>query len=370
MKTLLQKLVQTDSTLAQGELAAAEILKRFFDEAGIPCWIDCWDGNRANCIARLSGADSQPGLLFLSHLDVVPPGDAVWTWPPFSGLEQDGRICGRGATDMKGGLVAAAQAIKNLHDAGLPLKGDIVFAATAGEETDSCGVERWVQSTEDLPQFQGIVIPEPTDFSVINAHRGLLWLEITTHGKTAHGSTPQLGINAVTSMAKVLDRLNHYTLPPESHPQLGTGSLSVNTISGGKALNVIPDQCILGIDIRTLPSQSHEAIKADLQGMLQSLRDQDPSFSAEVSIIRSVGALETDPTNPFVERLCDIVSVPAPVAVGFTTDAPSVVPLGAPIVICGPGQGSACHQPNESIAWADVEKAVRLYEEIIHAYLT
>ena len=370
MKTLLQKLVQVDSTRERGELEAAGVLKTFFDRTEIPCQVDVWDTNRANCVAHLKGQGSGPGLLFLCHLDVVPPGGVTWQHPPFSGEEIDGRIFGRGTTDMKGGTVAAAEAMRNVLASGPKLQGDLILAATAGEETDSCGVERWMQSASRLPELAGVMIPEPTDFAVVNAHRGLLWLEITTYGKTAHSSTPHLGINAVNAMAAVLDRLHHFSLANASHPQLGTGSLSVNTITGGKALNVVPDQCTLGVDIRTLPDQSHADLLRDIQHLLDELRAQDPNFQAKVSIIRSVGALETDPTSPFIRQVCHIMDKNGPQPVGFTTDAPSVVPLGVPIAICGPGQGSACHQPNESIALADVEKAVCLYEQLIRSLLT
>lgn len=370
MKTLLQKLVQCDSTLVQGELHTAQVLQAYFEEAKIPCQIETWSDNRANCVARIRGQGKRPGLMFLCHLDVVPPGDAVWQHPPFSGVEVEGTIYGRGATDMKGGTAAAAVALRNCQAAGLQPLGDIIFAATAGEETDSCGVERLMDRAADLPPLAGVIIPEPTDFTVINAHRGLLWLELTTHGKTAHGSAPQLGINAIENMKQAMDLLKRLPLDTTAHPQLGTCSMSLNTIQGGKALNVVPDQCTLGIDIRILPGQDPEAIVRDLEHLLEEQHQRCHSFKASVSVKRSVGALETEPDHVFVRQVCDVAQVSGAKAVGFTTDAPSVIPLGVPIVVYGPGRGSACHQPDESIALADVDRAISAYEIIIRRFLT
>lgn len=370
MKSLLQKLVQCDSTAEKGEFRTAQILERYFREANIPCHIETWDGNRANCVARISGQGTRPGLMFLCHLDVVPPGDATWQHPPFSGLEVDGHVYGRGATDMKGGTAAAAVAIRNVLASGDRLLGDVLFAATAGEETDSCGVERLMAQATDLPELAGVIVPEPTDFSVINAHRGLLWLELTTQGKTAHGSAPHLGNNAIMNMATAMNLLNHVPLDMSPHPQLGSCSMSLNTIRGGKAFNVVPDRCTLGIDIRTLPGQDPLDIVRSIETLLEEQHKRSPQFKATVSVHRCVGALETDPEHDFVRQVCALAQVPNAEAVGFTTDAPSVVPLGVPIVIYGPGQGRVCHQPDESIALADVDRAITRYEQIIRQFLT
>jgi len=370
MKTLLQKLVQTDSTLGQGELTTARTLGDYFEKAGIPCHIDSWGNNRANCVSHIQGQGNRPGLLFLCHLDVVPPGDATWQHPPFSGVEINGHIYGRGTTDMKGGTAAAAVAIRNVLNTEANLLGDIVFAATAGEETDSCGVERFMTYAEDLPELAGVIIPEPTDFKVINAHRGLLWLEITTYGKTAHGSSPHLGVNAISTMMAVMKSLEYLALPATDHPRLGPCTMSLNTLHGGKALNVIPDRCTMGLDIRTLPGQDSTQIIRDIEHILKELCDRNAPFEASVSVVRRVGALETPSDHRFVREVCEVAQAPEAKAVGFTTDAPSVVPLGAPVLIYGPGQGSVCHQPDETIALADVERAVAQYELLIRRFLT
>jgi succinyl-diaminopimelate desuccinylase len=371
MIEFLKKLIQADSGPDKGELEASKVIEQAFAHYGIACEMDVWDGNRANVVARVRTSGLKKALMIVCHHDVVSPGNVPWDHDPFSGLERDGTIYGRGATDMKGGIAASVTAMGELVRDGIDLQGDIIFAATAGEETDSCGVVRFVEKTTDLPDLAGILIPEPTDFNLINAHRGLLWLEIVTTGRTAHGSQAHLGVNAIRSMAQVLNHLeNAFDFSRETHPQLGSGCMSINTISGGKALNVVPDECRLGVDIRTLPGQDLHALLAQVQLLLDALAQKDPKFSARMTKLRSMDALETDPRCGFVRAVCEAVKIQDTKAVGFTTDGPALLPLGAPILIFGPGEGAMCHKPNEFIRVADLEQGVAYYKQIIRALLT
>jgi succinyl-diaminopimelate desuccinylase len=198
----------------------------------------------------------------------------------------------------------------------------------------------------------------------------MLWLEVITKGKAAHSSTPQLGINAISSMKSFLDELQNYKVAAKSHQLLGDCSVSINTISGGKEINVIPDKCSIGIDIRTLPSQNTRRIIDDLEGIVAKLKQKNPKFDAVVSVSREVGALETDSNCDFVKDFCSAVGVSETKAVGFTTDGPHFASLGAPIVIFGPGKPQLAHKPDEYIAIADVEKAVEYYKKVILKFLT
>ena len=390
MKTLLKELIQAESTPEKGELAAAEVISRSFRQSGIESHIDVWHQNRANVVARVEGVSPsirgqhrkasqkgdardtdrrKPGLLFACHLDVVGPGEATWTYPAFGAVETDGRIYGRGSTDMKGGTAAVVTAIRRIVDSRTELQGDVLFVATAGEETDSCGATRYVDNIGQVPRLAGVIIPEPTDFALVTAHRGMLWLEITTTGKAAHSSTPHLGVNAIASMRHILDALDNYEVSVEPHELLGECSMSVNTIEGGKAMNVVPDRCRIGIDFRTLPGQDHRRILADLEGILAKLKSGRPQYEAAVSVIRQVSPLETDRHCDFVEALYAAVGAEETKAVGYTTDGPCFASLGAPLVIFGPGQPSLCHKPDEYIDIVDLEKAVEYYTAMIRSFL-
>jgi len=146
--------------------------------------------------------------------------------------------------------------------------------------------------------------------------------------------------------------------------------MSVNTISGGKAMNVVPDKCSIGIDIRTLPGQNHQDIIDDFQEIFAKLKTKNSQFEASVSIVRSVRALETDSDCEFVRSFCSVVGIDETRAVGFTTDGPHLAALGAPVVIFGPGRPELCHKPDEYIDIADVEKAVEHYKNIILKFLS
>jgi len=369
MKDLLKQLIQAESTAAHGESAAAEVVARRFREHGIDCRIDRWDGRRSNVIAHVKTACRRPGLLFVCHLDVVGPGEKPWQHPPFGATEENGRIYGRGAVDMKGGIAAVVTALCETVDAHADLQGDIVFAATAGEETDSAGVLRFMQDRNWLPELVGVVIPEPTDLAVVTAHRGLFWLKITTKGRAAHSSTPERGVNAILAMKRVLDELERYRIPAEPHPLLGKCSMSINAITGGEAMNMVPDKCTMGIDVRTLPGQDYDTLRYDFEHILAKLKGVVPHFEGELSIERIAKAMETDPQCEFVKTFCSAVGVNLTHVIGFTTDAPHLAPLGAPIVIFGPGAPKLCHQVNEYIAIADLQKSVDLFKKAILAFL-
>ncbi|MHC4124568.1 MAG: M20 family metallopeptidase [Planctomycetota bacterium] len=370
MKKLLKNLVKADTTIDKGEIAAANILAQELALSGVTSEIDVWNHNRANIIANISSEKQKPALAFVCHLDVVPVGCGKWKFPPFEAVEQEGKIFGRGTTDMKAGIAAVITAIRQIVDSRCELKGDLIFLACAGEETDSCGVERFIEKNKDkLPSLAGVIVPEPTDFEVITTHRGLLWLKITTTGRAAHGSKPDLGINAISSMKCVLDTLGDYKPQFAPHPLLGDCSMSINTISGGQAINVIPDHCDIQIDIRTLPGQGHEQIVSDIEQILKELKACNPQFEAQVSVIRAVPALETEDCE-FTRALCCVANKPATEAAVFCTDGPYFARLDVPTVVFGPGKPHLCHQPDEYIEIADLEKAVGHYKKIILEFLS
>jgi succinyl-diaminopimelate desuccinylase len=292
---------------------------------------------------------------------------------------------------MKGPTAAAVAAICGVVDAQADLQGDIIFAATAGEETDSAGVLRFMQDhfggqkTDDRGQTEGsavlrhlpsalrnlagIIVPEPTDLAVVTAHRGLFWLKITTKGKSVHSSMAERGVNAITAMKHVLDELERYRIDVTPHPQLGPSSMSINTIRGGEAMNIVPDRCTLGVDIRTLPRQDPEAIRYDFERILARLTASVPHFEATLAVERFAGAMETDPACEFVRTFCAAVDVDLTNPIAFTTDAPHLAPLGAPIVIYGPGNPKLCHQTDEFITIADLEAGTEYFKKVMHAFL-
>jgi succinyl-diaminopimelate desuccinylase len=150
---------------------------------------------------------------------------------------------------------------------------------------------------------------------------------------------------------------------------LGRPSMSINTIAGGNAINIVPDKCTITMDIRTLPGQNHRRIIDDLRKIFAKLNQKNPAFNAEVSIIRDVAALETDNKCDFVRKFCSAVGIDETKAVGFTTDGPYFASPAVPVVIFGPGRPELCHKPDEFIEVSDLEKAVECYKKIILSFL-
>ena len=371
MKELLKKLIEAKSTPDVGEINCANVLADFFLAANLEQKVDVWDSNRANLIARLESTGQKPALLFVSHLDVVPAEKWGWHFPAFVATEHDGKIFGRGSCDMKAGIAAAAVAMTEILQSKVRLKGDIIFAATAGEETDSAGIKRFLESfVKNKSEICGVIVTEPTNFEIGTAHRGLLWLEIKTKGKTAHGSMPQLGINAIELMRAFLNELAHYDITAHPDKLLGSASMSVNKIIGGAATNIVPDMCSAQIDIRTLPGQNHSRIVKDFEGIFSKLSKQNPDFCAELKILRDVTALHTDPDCEFVSQIKQLINKGEVKATSFATDAPFIAELNIPVVVFGPGNPELCHKPDEFIETENLQKGVDFYKKIILHFLT
>jgi succinyl-diaminopimelate desuccinylase len=267
---------------------------------------------------------------------------------------------------MKGGLAALIVAATELARSGLPLRGDLILALTAGEEVDSLGATAIASRTE-LGPAQAVIIPEPSDNDIYIAEKGALWLELSTQGKTAHGAMPELGENAVLMMVDLIAELRKLQIPFKEHAMLGGFSMSVNTIQGGMKTNVVPDGCVVTVDMRTVPGQSHEAIIVRIKEMIAALSRRNSMFKASVKITNDRPPVETSPKEVAVGMFAGIVEEvigerPTPKGVQYYTDATALAPaFKAPMIICGPGDPKLAHQPNENIVIEKLFQAVKIY---------
>jgi succinyl-diaminopimelate desuccinylase len=366
----LQKLLQVKSANPPGEeIEAARRVAAWMKRWGLEAEVISIQGKRANALGRLPGEGKKPPLLFSGHLDTVPPGESPWKFDPYSGKIVGDKIYGRGASDMKGGLVAMIAAAGALAKAKAPLAGDLLIGATADEEAGTLGARHLVESGA-ISRVSGVLIGEPSDLSVYIAEKGAFWLEIVTRGKTAHGAMPDLGINAILQMNKVLARLSRLKFEYRRHPLLGKPTLNIGTIVGGIKTNVVPDACKITIDIRTVPGQSHKTILKQVQDVLEELSKKDSTFQGEVRIVSDLPALETPPQDPLVKvalRASRAVTgqPQKPRGVMYYTDGVAFVPkLKIPMVICGPGKAGLAHQPDEYVEIPKVHAAARIYSQI------
>lgn len=330
--------------------------------------------DRASVVGGLRGTGERPAFLFSGHLDTVPAGDN-WHHAILAAEISDGKIWGLGTTDMKSGVAAMLIAMEAIQRTGTTLKGDLLFAGTAGEEVDSMGAQRLVEQ-QKLSNVGFMVIGEPTTNRVFTAEKGVLWIALDTKGKTAHGSMPHLGVNAIMHMNKLLQALTAANIPYEKHPLLGDFTMNIATITGGVKTNVVPDACHVTIDTRTVIGQDHQHILDTVRQLVDHLCAEDPTFHAEVRTITERVPLDIPFDHPAVQsfvRVRDQVTgqTSTPTAATYATDGSVFVPaFNAPMVICGPGLPEKAHQPNEYVEIAKLTEAARIYTLAALAALT
>ena len=373
---LTRELIRFKSVNPPGnELEIALFVGRMLEKEGFKVDILKHSSSRGSLTARWGNGGGQ-GLIFSGHLDVVPP-EGIWDRDPFSGDVADGKIWGRGATDMKSGVAAMIAAGRAVSRAGLSLNGPLYLSFTAGEETDNLGAAETVKQYAFGP-VKAVFIPEPSLNEVYTAEKGALWLEIKTCGRAVHTSKMEEGRNALKMMLPILEALDKLEISFEEHPLLGDYRRSPNAISAGKNANTIPAQCIVKVDQRTLPGQDHETIIQQVEHAVNKVAENSglPDFKAEVRVLLDNPPLEVDFCAPFLQPLLDITGEingkkqKEPKGVGFFTDAVKFTPgLGIPFAICGPGDPRLNHQANE---WVDIDKIVdsaRIYAIAAAEYL-
>jgi acetylornithine deacetylase len=314
---------------------------------------------RPNVVGVARGTGGGKTLLLNGHIDTVGVAGMANAHQP---VIRDGRLYGRGAYDMKGGVAACMLAIadaKKQH-----LRGDVIFTGVIDEEYASLG-------TLDLARrfpADGAIVAEFTELQLILAHRGFVWLEVETIGKAAHGSRPDLGVDAIVKMGKVLSELEKLDLALRavpSHPLLGSGSLHASLIQGGQELSSYPERCLLSVERRTLPGETPEAVEAELVEMVKKVERADPSFQVVVRRGIDRAPLETSEEVDIVKAiqistLKTLGHSPQIAGVQFWTDAAVLSAQGIPSVLFGPA-GSGAHALEEWVDLASVKDCADIY---------
>ena len=281
---------------------------------------------------------------------------------PHEPVIEGDRLYGRGAYDMKGGLasimVAAARAKK------LNLRGDVILTAVSDEEFASIGTSSIVKQYH----ADAAIVTEPTELDVCVAHKGFVWLEVETMGTAAHGSLPELGVDAIVKMAKVLnglEKLDHTLRASPSHPLLKSGSVHASLIEGGQELSTYPDHCSLRIERRTIPGETQERVEAEIQRIFDHITASDPVFKATLRTTLVRDPFEVHEDEYIVQLVRNqarraLRSESAITGATFWMDSALLAASGIPTVVFGPG-GAGAHAV---IEWADLEQ-VELCAEVL-----
>ncbi|OHE54098.1 MAG: hypothetical protein A3K61_06245 [Thaumarchaeota archaeon RBG_16_49_8] len=370
---LVSSMVQIPSVNPPGnEEGIAQFLAGKMSEIGLE--VETFESapHRPNVIGRLRGTGGGPVLMLNGHLDVVPPGDpGLWTVEPFGGEIRHGKVYGRGSADMRGGLASMLLAAKVLREAGVPLKGDLLLTGVADEEVGGKGANDVVDRGYSADM---VVICEPTDLVPLRAHKGILWLEISTAGNALHSSRVSSKgtwgeVNAIYKMTEVIKALQNYLteLEKRTNPLVGNPTVSVGTIIGGTKTNIVPDRCTITVDRRLLPDESPEEAKAEIEQILLKLSEQDPKLKTDLKVIISRSGAVTPEDSPIVQlsKAAAEEALGKPVEVSgcpATSDMEVFVNrAGWPTVIMGPGRIGTAHIVDEYIDVDQVVAAAKIY---------
>ncbi|HYJ59837.1 MAG TPA: M20 family metallopeptidase [Actinomycetota bacterium] len=359
----------------QTEDEAAELAAAFLTGIGADPEIVRGEAGRPSVVATI-GDPAGPSLAWNGHLDTVPAGSPdTWSHPPFAGDVVDGRLVGRGATDMKGAIAAALVAGAALVRAGLPLAGSLAFHLAADEELAGWHGTRVLRDRGLLTQ-DACIVGEPTDLRIALAERGGAWMTATSYGAAAHGSRPHEGVNAITNMARFLLRLPE-GLPDTIHPLCGPPTVNAALIQGGSAPNMVPDRCVVEIDRRIVPGEtSADAVLAPFHAIVEDLRHDDPSVRIDVEVREWTDAAESSGDS--------VVAALARAAIGAETGTPGlddgftgitdarfyINDAAIPTIIFGPGTLAVAHAADEWVAVEDLVTAARAYARVFAGFLT
>lgn len=373
---LLKESIRVNTVLGN-EKELADHLQTLLDSHDIPSKQVEYSSGRNGLVVTLEGNQPGPVLGFSGHLDVVPIGEVEWDDDPFAAVEKDGKLYGRGSCDMKSGLISAIVALIRIKKSGFNFNGTIKMLITVGEETSSIGATQLVNEgyANDL---DALIINEPTDLKVGVAHKGALWPRITTFGKTAHGSMPHKGVNAIEKIIKFVSEFNNsFDFSQYTDDLLGHSTSSLNIIRGGNGTNVVPDKATVELDIRTLPQQDHEQIKSEIEAILYQLAENDEDFKYEIEYINDLVSIKTDPEDPFTQIVNQSVREvlqqdPEIFAPSYYTDGSEFVlsDNDYPIIIIGPGEAEMAHQPNEYVVIDKYFDMIDINQKIIENYFS
>ena len=345
-----------------GEGDIAVLAAEWLSEWGLETETEEVAPGRWNVVARLVGEG--PVLVLNGHLDTI--GVEGMTVPPFDAALDGERLTGRGSCDMKGGVAALLAATARLASSGP--RPNLLVALTADEEHASLGMSAFVASGRagDLA-----VVCEPTSLAVMPAHKGFVWIRATFRGRAAHGSLPEVGIDAIRHAGLYLAALDGYAaelVAREEHRLLGHGSFHAGTITGGSAESVYPDRCELLLERRTMPGESPETVMDEFRKVLGELRARDDDLEATLEMTLERPGTEVPEDAPLVQGLLSAASAhgDSPPVVGMTAwvDAALLNVAGTPAVCYGPGAIAQAHTADE---WIETRE-IRLCTDVLESF--
>lgn len=364
---LCQDLVRAPSENPPGdEKEVAKVTETWLERLDLPCSFVTPLPARVSTLSEWGSSEDGPTLLFNGHYDVVPTPDAdQWPHPPYGAEVHDGKLYGRGSTDMKAGIAACLAAVSALKRAGLEPKGRLMMHFVADEEALGTHGTKFLVDNGYCDGIDEALVGEPTGLHLVTSERGAVWLRIITEGASAHGSTPHLGTNAIEHMAHVVQAVTGMRFR-KLHEVLGAPTVNVGTIRGGSKVNMVADHCEIEIDRRTIPGETTDEVVGEFEAVLADLATKHGDLRARIEVDDGAQASETPPGTTMVDLLSEgrrAFGVDAS-EIGYAgaTDARFLINQGQiPSIVCGPGDVLLAHTTGEHVDVDELTDATRIY---------
>jgi acetylornithine deacetylase len=366
-KELLARLVAFDTTSHKSNLPLIRFVEGYLRQHGVESTlVPTSDGQKASLFATI-GPTGVGGVALSGHTDVVPVEGQAWSTDPFTLVERDGRLYGRGTCDMKGYVACVLAVVPELRARSLATPVHIAFSYD--EEVGCTGVRPMVAELgSSLPLPRMVLVGEPTGMAVVDAHKGPMRWTVHLTGKAAHSSMPHLGVNAVSyatrllgELARIEAELKQTSRDARFDPPYTT--LQVTQFAGGTASNIVPAACWFGWEIRRLPGFDATALDARFRRFAEEqcvapMRQAAPEAGVSIELVNEVPPFQAGAGSPAVPLTLKLAQQNDTFAVCYATEASLFQAGGAPSVVCGPGHIAQAHTPDEYLEIAELEKCL------------
>jgi acetylornithine deacetylase len=360
---ILDRLVAFDTTSSRSNLELIGWVGEYLAGHGIAASLSSAEAGKANLFATI-GSAGHGGVVLSGHTDVVPVAGQEWQSDPFRLTERDGRLYGRGTADMKGFIALVLALVPEAAGSGLKIPLHLAF--THDEETGCFGAPALIR---DLPKGTArpvmAIVGEPTSMQVANRQKGCSFFRTRITGRDGHSSAPDRGVSAIAAAAEIIVEIGRLHAEARSRARPDSGfdpphtTLSVGTIAGGTAVNIVARECSFEWDLRNVPDDDAAALKARLDRFIASdllprMRAVYPEAAVETETVVAVPPLLPEPGSPAEELARRLIGANATTSVSFATEAGLFQQAGIPAIVCGPGSIDVAHKPDEFITRAEL----------------
>ncbi|UZE27140.1 acetylornithine deacetylase [Pseudomonas asplenii] len=374
-RELLAQLVRFDTTSRESNLALIDCVRTYLQGHGVACELLFNEHkSKANLLATLGPADV-PGIVLSGHTDVVPVDGQRWSVAPFELTERDGKLYGRGTADMKGYIACVLALVPALMEA--PLRMPVHIALSYDEEVGCLGVRSLIERFHAQPVKPLLcVIGEPTELKPVLGHKGKLAMRCDVHGAACHSAYAPSGVNAIEYAACLISELvrigDGLKAPAQRDPRFDPPFSTVQTgvINGGKALNIVPQQCSFDFEVRALPAYDPRQVADALRdyaerSLLPAMQAVSAHSAISISELSSYPGLATSAESQAAEWVAQFSGSRDFGTVAFGTEGGLFDQAGIPTVVCGPGSMAQGHKPDEFISVAQLEACDRMLERVL-----